>query len=297
VRLRLLGVRGSTPAPGAEFVRYGGHTSCIAVAPDAAAVPDLALDAGTGLRALTPMLGGQAFRGAILLSHLHWDHVQGIPFFTAGDDDRSVVEVHIPAQDQLSGRDLLARMMSPPLFSIEPEGLRGEWTFTALPPGRTRVNGYVVTAVEVAHKGGRTFGYRVETPTASLGYLPDHAPGRGCSEALRDVLRGVDVLFHDAQFVDSERSIADLYGHATVDQAIALAVEAGAGTLVLFHHGPGRTDDQLDDIAATLDAPLNVIVAREGLVIDVPHGAVAGPPGGNRDAGNNGGSGASHRAR
>src|SRR4051812_15743625 len=96
LRLRLLGVRGSTPAPGEHFVRYGGHTSCIAVAPDAGAVPDLVLDAGTGLRALSPLLGGRPFRGAILLSHLHWDHVQGMPFFAAGDHELSAVDVYLP---------------------------------------------------------------------------------------------------------------------------------------------------------------------------------------------------------
>lgn len=270
VRLRLLGVRGSTPAPGADFNRYGGHTSCIAVARDRDAVPDLVLDAGTGLRALSKMLDGHAFQGAILLSHLHWDHMQGLPFFTAGDHEHSVVDVYVPAQDGSSGRDLLAQMMSPPAFPITPEGLRGAWTFSALPPGRMHLTGYVVTAGEVAHKGGRTFGYRVETPTASVAYLPDHAPAQGCSDAVRALVRGVDLLVHDAQFLETERSIADLTGHATVDHAIAVALEARAGTLVLFHHGPSRTDAQLDDIAARLDVPLNVILAREGQVIDVP---------------------------
>lgn len=270
MRLRLLGVRGSTPAPGADFLRYGGHTSCIAVARDADAVPDLILDAGTGLRALSPLLGGQAFQGAILLSHLHWDHMGGIPFFAAGDDDRSTVELYLPAQDGMSGRDLLAHTMSPPFFSIAPEGLRGDWTFTALSPGQREVAGYAVTATEIAHKGGRTFGYRVETPTASLAYLPDHAPGQGCNGAVSALMRGVDVLIHDAQFLASERAIADLYGHATIDQAIALALEAGAGTLLLFHHRPDRTDAELDDIAARLDAPLTVILAREGSTIDLP---------------------------
>ena len=266
----MLGVRGSTPAPGADFVRYGGHTSCIAVAHDADAAPDMVLDGGTGLRALSPLLGGNAFRGAILLSHLHWDHVAGLPFFAAGDDDRSVVEVYLPAQDRVTGRDLLAHTMSPPYFSITPEGLRGSWTFTAWSPGRRKVSGYVVTAAEIPHKGGRTFGYRVETPTASVAYLPDHAPGRHHSDGVAALIRGVDVLVHDAQFVAAERSNAQDYGHATVDQAIALAVEAGAETLVLFHHRPDRTDAQLDAIAAQVDAPLTVLLAREGQTIDLP---------------------------
>jgi phosphoribosyl 1,2-cyclic phosphodiesterase len=269
VKLWLLGVRGSTPAPGPEFVRYGGHTSCVAIAADGEDVPTLVLDAGTGLRSLTAMLPGPAFQGAILLSHLHWDHVEGIPFFVAGDHDQSIVDVYLPAQGGRSGRDLLAAMMSPPSFPIDPEGLRGTWTFNALHPGRAHVGAFEVTAVEIAHKGGRTYGYRVDSPSGSVAYLPDHAPIQGCSDELRATIRGVDVLLHDAQFVESERRIADLFGHATVDEAIALATEAEVGTLVLFHHGPARTDDQLDAIGRDLDVSMPVLLAVQGQTIDV----------------------------
>jgi phosphoribosyl 1,2-cyclic phosphodiesterase len=269
VKLWLLGVRGSTPAPGPDFVRYGGHTSCVAIAPDGADVPTLVLDAGTGLRSLTRLLPGPAFQGAILLSHLHWDHVQGIPFFIAGDHFQTVIDLYLPAQSGMSGRDLLAKMMSPPTFPITPEGLRGAWTFNAMPPGRIDVAGFGVTAAEVAHKGGRTYGYRVDTPTASIAYIPDHGPVQGCSSEVRAMIRGVDILLHDAQFVEAERSIADLFGHATIDDAIKLATEAGVRTLVLFHHGPARTDEQLDAIGNEIDGPLEVLVAREGQVIEV----------------------------
>jgi phosphoribosyl 1,2-cyclic phosphodiesterase len=269
MRIWLLGVRGSTPAPGTDFVRYGGNTSCVAIAPDGGSVPTLVLDAGTGLRSLTGLLPGPAYRGAILLSHLHWDHVQGIPFFLAGDHYQSVVDLYLPAQGGMSGRDLLARMMSPPCFPITPEGLRGTWTFNALQPGRLDVAGFGVVAAEIAHKGGRTFGYRVDTPSGSLAYLPDHGPVQGCSQEVRAMIRGVDILLHDAQFLESERSIADLFGHATIDDAVQLATEADVGTLVLFHHGPARTDDQLDAIGRELEAPINVVVAREGDMIEI----------------------------
>jgi phosphoribosyl 1,2-cyclic phosphodiesterase len=269
VKLWLLGVRGSTPAPGPDFVRYGGHTSCVAVAPDDSDVPTLVLDAGTGLRSLTGLLPGPAFQGAILLSHLHWDHVQGIPFFIAGDHYQTVIDLYLPAQYGMSGRDLLAKMMSPPTFPITPEGLRGAWTFNALHPGRMHIAGFGVTATEVAHKGGRTYGYRVDTPSGSIAYLPDHGPVQGCSSEVRAMIRGVDVLLHDAQFVETERSIADLFGHATIDDAIKLATEAEVRTLVLFHHGPARTDDQLDAIGREIDAPIEVVLAREGETIKV----------------------------
>jgi phosphoribosyl 1,2-cyclic phosphodiesterase len=273
VKLWMLGVRGSTPAPGPDFVRYGGHTSCVAVAPERADVPTLVLDAGTGLRTLSAILPGPCFQGAILLSHLHWDHVEGIPFFVKGDQDDSNVEVYLPAQNGSSGHDLLAGMMQPPWFPITPEGLRGSWTFNALEPGKVTVGDFEVTAVEIAHKGGRTFGYRVDDGTASMAYLPDHAPVQGCSDDLTSMLSCVDMILHDAQFLESERVVADLFGHATVPEAVALATEAKAGTLVLFHHGPARTDDQLDAIAREVVSEIPVVVAAQGQQLHVRRGS------------------------
>jgi phosphoribosyl 1,2-cyclic phosphodiesterase len=268
--LWLLGVRGSTPAPGPEFVRYGGHTSCVAVVPDGAGEPSLLLDAGTGIRTLPARLSGRPYRGAIMLSHLHWDHAQGIPFFTAGDRPDSEVELYLPGQDGRTARDLLAGLMSPPSFPIEPEGLLGSWSFHALLPGATSVAGFDVTAAEVVHKGGRTYGYRVADATGSFAYLPDHAPALGCSAEVRELVAGVDVLVHDAQFTEGERALADAYGHATIDDAIKLATDAGVGTLVLFHHSPVRTDDQLDAIARDYRASMSLIVACEGQSVAVP---------------------------
>ncbi|MDT4937993.1 MAG: hypothetical protein QOG80_1664 [Pseudonocardiales bacterium] len=270
MKLVLLGVRGSTPAPGAQFVRYGGHTSCVAVIPDGATDPTLILDAGTGLRALTRRLSTPAFHGAILLSHLHWDHVQGLPFFAAGDRHASVVDLYVPAQRGESARELIARTMSPPSFPIEPGGLNGSWTFHSLEAGSTRIGGFRLDAADLAHKGGRTFGYRIEDESGSIAYLPDHGPIQGCSPEARALVAGVDVLLHDAQFIESERAVADEYGHSTIDEAIRMAVEGQVGTLVLFHHSPERTDDQLDALGAQLDAPLPVLIAREGLEISLP---------------------------
>ena len=268
----MLGVRGSTAAPGADFVRHGGHTSCLAITPDEVDRPTLVLDAGTGLRSLTGLLEGAPFHGSIVLSHLHWDHMQGLPFFAAGDRADARVDLYVPAQDGRSGRDLLAQSLSPPAFPITPEGLRGAWTFHAMAEGRHEVEGLTVTAVEIEHKGGRTFGLRVDDARGSLAYLPDHAPAAGISPELVAMLAGVDVLVHDAQFLDGERPVAVDYGHATVQDAIALGQSAGAGQLVLFHHSPARSDDALDEIASwapDLAGDLPVVVAREGMVLDV----------------------------
>ncbi|QNN52672.1 MBL fold metallo-hydrolase [Nocardioides mesophilus] len=272
MKLQMLGVRGSTPAPGADFVRYGGHTSCVSLTREGADAPALVLDAGTGLRSLTPLLGGRAFEGSIVLSHLHWDHMMGLPFFGAGDRPDARIDLYVPAQDGRSARDLLAQSFSPPSFPIPPEGLHGSWGFQDLHEGSHTIEGFAVTAVDVEHKGGRTFCFLVEDEHGSLAYLPDHAPAAGISDRLKTALQGVDVLVHDAQFLDHERPVAVDYGHATVQDCIKLARDCGAGKLVLFHHSPARSDAALDEIAAWapgLADGIPVVVAREGMTLDV----------------------------
>jgi ribonuclease BN (tRNA processing enzyme) len=278
VRLAFLGVRGSTAAPGPEFVRFGGHTSCIAVSHGPGEAPTLLLDAGTGLRSLGTLTGGQPFRGSLLLSHLHWDHFQGVPFCRVVDLDDARTDVYLPAQGGRTGRDLIAQQLCPPAFPITPEGLRGSWSFRAVEPGPFEAEGFAVTATEVAHKGGRTYAFRVEAGGASVGYAPDHVPSDGIRDDTLAVLAGVDVLIHDAQFLETERAIADLYGHATVADAVGLAERIGAGSVVLFHHGPNRTDTELDAITAGISTRVPVIVAYESMVLDVPGQRPIAPP-------------------
>jgi phosphoribosyl 1,2-cyclic phosphodiesterase len=280
VRLSLLGVRGSTPAPGNEFAGVGGNTSCVAIGHDDDA-PSLVLDAGTGLRRLSGLLCGRPFRGSILLTHLHWDHVQGLPFFAAGDRDDAEVRLVMPNQGDPV--DVLSRAMSPPHFPIGPEGLRGKWRFDALSEGRHRIEGFDILALEIAHKGGLTFGYRVEDERSSVAYLPDHAlVSRSGTESSDERLStnalelatGVDILIHDAQFVEKERGTAVAYGHATIEAAWAFAERAGAARLILFHHGPDRNDHQLMSTVSALaqerckDSPVVAEVGYETQVLD-----------------------------
>ena len=140
--------------------------------------PSLVLDAGTGLQRLSDRLDGGPFRGTLLLTHLHWDHAQGLPFFRSGDQPDAEVRLLIP--DQQDGRaavDVLAGSMSPPHFPIRPEGLQGHWTFATLEEGEHLIEGFEVTAVELPHKGGRTFGYRIVDPGgATVVYASDHGP-------------------------------------------------------------------------------------------------------------------------
>jgi phosphoribosyl 1,2-cyclic phosphodiesterase len=284
MRVVLHGVRGSTPTPGPDFLRVGGNTSCVAITLDGQEAPTLILDAGTGLSGVSAVLAGGPFRGDILLTHLHWDHVQGLPFFRAGDRDDARVKLQLPAQcgasadDASSAAALLARSMSPPHFPIGPDALRGAWSFHALDAGTFSAGGYAVTAVEVPHKGGRTYGFRVEADGSSLAYIPDHQPSRDAAAGLR-LADGVDVLCHGAMFTESERAVADLYGHGTVDDARRIADEAGVGRLVLIHHAPSRTDNAVELLArdATGSGRTECVVGREG---DVVLGAGPGTPSG-----------------
>jgi phosphoribosyl 1,2-cyclic phosphodiesterase len=273
VRVDVLGVRGSTPAPGLPFVRYGGNTSCVALSLDGGE-PTLVLDAGTGLRSLGRLLLDGVFRGAILLTHLHWDHTHGLPFSPSVDHPSAFVDLRLPAQG-VDAEELLTRMMQPPHFPIRPDQLRGDWRFGSIDEGSFPVAGFEVVAREIPHKGGRTFGYRVSDGRSAMAYLPDHGPfalGPGADgfgpihPAALELVEGVDLLLHDAQHTASEFGAVAGFGHSAVDYALALAEAAGVGRLVLFHHDPNRTDDAQDQLLASLrattDLPLDA--AREG---------------------------------
>ncbi len=273
MKVTCCGVRGSTPAPGPEFVRVGGHTSCLAVTTIGSVRPALVLDAGTGIRSVSDLCAGAAFRGTVLLTHLHWDHTQGLPFFAAADRDDAEVRVLVPAPPPEDPFTLVRRAMSPPHFPIGPEDLRGRWSFDAIAPGEHRLESLEVQAEEVVHKGGTTLGYRISDRVGSMAYLPDHvAAAQPRRAAAVDLVRGVDVLVHDAQFLHHEAQRAHEYGHSTVDEAVELAVEAGVGELVLFHHSPARRDDEVHDALAharslALGERLTVSLAVEGRVL------------------------------
>ncbi len=279
MRVHVLGVRGSTPAPGRAFARHGGNTSCIALARDGER-PSVVLDAGTGIRGLATLLDGEPFRGALLFGHLHWDHTQGLPFSRAVDHDAAEVRLCLPDQeDGHDAIDVLRRAMSPPHFPIGPEALRGRWTFESLPPGFHHAGGFEVLAMEIPHKGGRTFGYRISDGRTAIAYLSDHGPmalGPGPDgwgpyhDAALTLADGVDLLIHDSQHTAAELPAVTHFGHSAVDYAVRLGELAGARTVLLFHHDPNRTDDEVDAIVGGFaDRPIRVLAAVEGTAIDL----------------------------
>jgi len=281
MRIHLCGVRGSSPAAGVDFVRYGGNTSCVALAHDGASAPTLVLDAGTGIQRASALLGEAPFTGTVLLTHMHWDHILGLPFFGAAEDDDWRVSVLLPEQE--SGRDaesVFEVVMSPPYYPIAPRQLSGEWTFASIVPGELRIEGFEVLVREIPHKGGRTFGYRISDGRSAIAYMPDHCPttfGMGEDDfgayhpAAMELAQGVDVLVHDAQLFPAEFPQQAYFGHALADYAPALAGRAGARSAMLFHHAPERTDDALDVLADRLGGGSSpeVIVASEGTTIEL----------------------------
>jgi ribonuclease BN (tRNA processing enzyme) len=227
---------------------------------------------------VSALCGDDPFQGTLLLSHLHWDHTHGLPFFQAGARPGHRVDVVLPAPDD-DPLALLARGFSPPHFPISPTGLGDGWTFERLTEGETRPEGFRVLAREIPHKGGQTFGFRVDDGGSSFAYLSDHAPlnlgqgpdGQGpLHEAALALADGVDVLIHDAQFLAREFPGVAFLGHASIEYACALAEAAGARTLVLFHHSPARTDDEISAIVDGIaPSKTDTVAAEEGMVLEL----------------------------
>jgi phosphoribosyl 1,2-cyclic phosphodiesterase len=166
----------------------------------------------------------------------------------------------------------LSVVMSPPFFPIGPGELEGSWRLDTLAPGELEIEGFTVLAREVPHKGGRTYGYRVQDGERSIAYIPDHCPtllGPGPDglgeyhDAAVELASEVDVLIHDAHLLADELESQAVYGHAAAEYAVALGRHAGARAVALFHHRPDRTDAALDELAARLDRgqpPVSVAV-------------------------------------
>jgi phosphoribosyl 1,2-cyclic phosphodiesterase len=233
-------------------------------------------DLGTGARffGLTQPNDG-SFHGAAMLTHLHWDHIQGLPFFTPVLAPGASLEVHGPRQEDGTTLEAAVRaFMCPPYFPVELDILPGTFTFTESDREPFEIDDFVVRAVEVPHIGP-TLGYRVEHSGVSVAYVSDHQqPGCDSTLVMDDVLElceGVDVLIHDAQYTTTEFPAKHDWGHCTIEYAVEVAAQAGARSLVLFHHDPGHDDAAVDEILAFASkvgrqrGVPEVIAAYEGL--------------------------------
>jgi len=270
------GVRGSTPCDGPDIERHGGNTSCVAV--DVPGHNSIMLDLGTGSRRYgLAQPDGEPYDGVCLLSHLHWDHVQGLPFFPPALRPGSHLAIHAPVQE--NGKPLkkaFRKLWRPPAFPVGIAELPAEFTFHEHGDDEFEIGDVQVMSRFVPHVGN-TLGYRLEWRGRSVAYISDHQQPPGppfeLPQGVRDLCNGVDVLIHDAQYTPEEFSQKADWGHSTVEFAAWVAKECDAETLVLFHHDPAHSDDMLDRLrdraAACLDGRMQVISAAESLTLTI----------------------------
>lgn len=264
MRVILWGTRGSVPTPRPGTAGYGGNTACVEVR-SAEAASLVILDAGTGICSLGNCLPEGLERVDILLTHLHMDHILGLGFFSGLY--RPDLDVHIwgPSSTVLNLRDRLSRYLSPPLFPVRIRDLPCHLHLHDVPLATFDLPGLSVTATLVCHPGP-TVGYRLDDGDASVAYLPDHEPALGARRfpdrpewtSGQDLVAGVDLLIHDAQYNNAEYASRPGWGHSSIAHAFAFARAVEARHLVPFHHDPAHDDTLLDSLfapSATAEAP------------------------------------------
>lgn len=288
MRIRLWGTRGSCPSPGPGTVAFGGNTTCVEVRGDDGHL--VILDAGTGIRELGRSLvnsaDGRSISGDVFFSHAHWDHIQGLPFFTpafqAGNHFRL-----FGAPTLLQSLELVLRQqMSPVVFPVAFDDLHARMEFRELTGHRLFENGIDVSAISVRHPGG-ALGFRLApsgAPDRSLVFIPDNemdrfgdqAPGAPTREELTRFARGARVLIHDAMYTGAEYMDHRGWGHSSYRDAVDLAIAADVQTLVLFHHDPERSDAALvaqlalcREMVNERNGTVEVVAAAEGMELEI----------------------------
>jgi len=291
-RVKFWGVRGSIPVPGSSTVGYGGNTSCVEVRADGEII---ILDAGTGLRELGIELekefGSQPIRPTLLISHYHWDHIQGLPFFLPAYNEKNFLRVLGYQGAKESVQAVLEGQMDEKSFPIK-LGAMGAVSINELKEMEFQIGRVKVQARFVNHPG-ICVGYRLTTSNGSIGFFPDNepydvlkmsavSPGKSDSAQARawameerarfvQFLRGTDILIIDTQYTDEEYAAKVGWGHGSLSSVVSLAVDAEVRKLFLFHHDPNHDDRMIDQMVEqarmlVLESgkPTEVEAAREG---------------------------------
>jgi phosphoribosyl 1,2-cyclic phosphodiesterase len=254
VHVTFYGVRGSCPCSGDRYRRYGGNTSCLVI--NIEGDEPLIVDLGTGLRALGDVLLkevralGTPLQATALLTHLHFDHILGLPFFGPLHDPGARLTVHGPAQAKGSLKDALHAAVQPPVFPIHMEQFRGEVLTVDTRDEDFSIGSAKIMARSIPHSG-TTLGYRIEAEGRTMAYLSDHqAPldRRTIPDAVLELCQGVDLLVHDGQYTEDEFSTKADWGHSTAAFAVHVAAEANVKRLLLSHHDPAHNDRDIDRI-------------------------------------------------
>jgi len=279
-------VRGSVPTPGAATVKYGGNTSCVEVRADGEII---VLDAGTGIRPLGLELARE-FNGAsinmtLLITHTHWDHIQGFPFFLPAYESKNTIRVLGFEGARQGLGSTLAGQMESPYFPIALQQMPGNVLIEELQSFDFMIGPVRAMATTVNHPG-IAVGYRLETSAGTVVYMPDNEPfhenQNGYSQdrvdlqnrKLIEFMRGADVLIIDSQYDSNEYAAHIGWGHGCVDEVVRLAVLGEVKRLYLFHHDPGHDDARIDAMVAHArklaeGSGVNVFAATEGETVKI----------------------------
>ena len=291
--VKLWGVRGSIPVPGPSTLQYGGNTTCVELRADDEIV---ILDAGTGIRALGSALeeefGAKPIDVSLLITHMHWDHIQGFPFFAPCYHAKN--RIHILGYDgtNASLRDTFAGQMSAPFFPVQMQALPGKVVVEEIEKSEFKI-GQLTVRTHLMNHPGVCVGYRIDCSRGSIAFLPDTEPYEGrmihsndgqtfSGEDLQtqtkerrrqliEFLRDCDLLIVDTQYTDEEYEAHVGWGHSSLSATLRLALDATVKKLVLFHHDPTHSDAEMDEMAKAAQVfvgrsgkDLQVVVAREG---------------------------------
>lgn len=280
------GTRGSIPTPGPETARYGGNTACISISGlDERLV---ILDAGSGLRPLGHELMKQhkgALNADILLSHTHWDHIQGLPFFKPLSSCETSVCIYGAAQEGVPLKEILGRQMDPMVFPVPLNALAASLTVVEIEQGDFELDDFRICAFRLRHPG-TTLGYRLVPSFGGreIVYVTDNELGSGGNyevpadwrARMVEFVEGADTLIHDAMYLDQIIQARAGWGHSTPRQAVELAREGRCRRLILFHHEPEHDDGAIDDLladtrkyAARVAPGLQVDAAAEGMKFSI----------------------------
>jgi ribonuclease Z len=271
MRLKFWGVRGSTPTPQPENLRYGGNTPCLELRSDAGKL--LIVDCGSGLRmlgkALSKEFGSQPIHAHVLLSHYHWDHIQGLPFFMPLYRKANEFHFHSFQLPRASVEQALSGQMMDPYFPVDMSAMLARRKFSEIRESPFPIHDFTVFALRVNHPQGNLC-FRIENNGRAVLYATDNEPGEPSSDRnILELARGADVLIYDSQYSCQQLGGEKKgWGHSTWEEGVRISEQAGVKTLILFHHDPDNDDAAIDRLQEKTRARFpNSSAAFEGMEI------------------------------